>query len=139
MMPVPAAFRPLRCPAAGLNHYRVYLHPILWGVSTHDKRQPPPGFVKCRFLGPGGSVARNLNCATNRFGDLLGVASCSPIEWSGGGGDLDVPADSAEPAFEVRGLVRDFHYPVGRSVVEPSADRGGRRAFHEFVGGAVSV
>jgi hypothetical protein len=64
----------------------------------------------------------------SRGSDPFASGSCPPVERPGCGRDLDVPADSPEPLFEVGRMMRDLHDPVGRPVVEPSPYGRGRRA-----------
>jgi len=69
----------------------------------------------------------------------LASASCSPVEGPCSGGDLDVPAEPPELSFEVCWPMGYIHQPVGGSVGDLPADGRRRRAFHEFVWGAVGV
>lgn len=53
---------------------------------------------------------------------VWGTVPCAPVERSCRGVDCDVPAESAELAFEVGRPVRDFHEPVSRAVRDVAKD-----------------
>src|SRR5713101_5001053 len=65
--------------------------------------------------------------------------SGAPEERAGRRRDRDAPSELAKPPFEVRGLMRNLHDPVGRPHRGAPLDGGRRRTLDELVWRAVAV